>query len=123
MASRILVLEDDADVAELVAAALKAAGHSVITASSVPRAITMVRNEDIDLAIVDIMMPIVDGYQFCSWLRNRKKTSETPIIVLTGQEERYGRERAEALKVSRFMTKPFGVDELLSAVSECIRKA
>jgi chemotaxis family two-component system response regulator PixG len=83
----------------------------------------MVRNEDIDLAIVDIMMPIVDGYQFCSWLRNRKKTSETPIIVLTGQEERYGRERAEALKVSRFMTKPFGVDELLSAVSECIRKA
>jgi len=122
MPLNILVLEDDADVAELVAAALKAAGHSVLTASSVPRAITMVRNEDIDLAIVDIMMPIVDGYQFCSWLRNRKKTARTPIIVLTGQEERYGRERAEALKVSRFMTKPFEVDELLSAVTECTRK-
>jgi CheY-like chemotaxis protein len=119
MPLNILVLEDDADVAELLAAALKGAGHSVLTASSVPRAITMVRTKDIDLAIVDIMMPIVDGYQFCSWLRNRKKTAQTPIIILTGQEERYGRERAEALKVSRFMTKPFEVDELLSAVTEC----
>lgn len=118
--AKILVLEDDAEVAGLVEKALTSAGHTAVTVPSVPRAITAMRGADIELAIVDIMMPIVDGYQFCSWVRNRRKTAGVPIIILTGHEERYGRERAEALRVNRFMTKPFEVDDLLAAVNECL---
>jgi DNA-binding response OmpR family regulator len=120
MPGRILVLDDDADVAKLIQTILDADDYQVVSASSVPRAMKVIRNEDISLVIADIMMPIVDGYQFCSWLRNRSDSAGMPIIVLTAHEERYGKEKAEQLKVNYFFNKPFEPDEFLKAVKHCI---
>jgi DNA-binding response OmpR family regulator len=118
--NKILVLEDDADLCGLLQQMLQAQGHEVLTASSVARGMTLVRNEEIDLAIVDIMMPIVDGYQFCAWLRKREEHADTPIIILTAHEARYGRERAEALGVRHFLNKPFQPEDLKAAIADAL---
>ncbi|MDA0839203.1 MAG: response regulator [Planctomycetota bacterium] len=120
MLGKILVLDDDADVAKLIQTILESSGYEVVCAPSAPRAMTLVRNEEISLVIADVMMPIVDGYQFCSWLRNRPDSADTPVIVVTAHEARYGREKAEQLKVNYFFNKPFEPDEFLKAVKECI---
>ncbi|MDP6113656.1 MAG: response regulator [Planctomycetota bacterium] len=120
MPGKILVLDDDADVAKLIQTVLESDDYEVVSAPSAPRAMTLVRNEDISLIIADIMMPIVDGYQFCSWLRNRPDSADVPIIVLTAHEERYGREKSEELNVNYFFNKPFEPEDFLRAVKDCV---
>ena len=122
MPAKILVLEDDADIANLIESTLKGVGHEVVKAPNVSRAMTVVRQEDISAAIVDLMMPIVDGYQFCTWARRRSKTANLPIIIVTAHEERYGRERAEGLGIKYFIPKPFEVQDLLKAVAQALRE-
>jgi len=117
---KILVLEDDAELSGLLQGMLQAQGYEVVAAPSVARGMTLVRNESIDLAIVDIMMPIVDGYQFCAWLRKLDDHAGTPIIILTAYEARYGRERADALGVRHFLNKPFEPEDLKAAIADAL---
>ena len=120
MPKKILILEDDADIRELLKVTLSQSGYDVEEAHSVPKAVTIMRKGDVNLCIVDIMMPMVDGYKFCEWVRQRSEFSATPIVIVTGHEKRYGREKAEELCIDAFFTKPCDMVQLKRKVNELL---
>ena len=119
----ILVLDDDESTRQTISAVFEGRGHKVLALPNVPEAISAVRTEHIDLALVDIKMPIVDGYEFCEFLRKIEKYSDIPIVIVTGEEERYGRKEAEFLKIEAFIDKPFKPMELVAKVEKILAGA
>ena len=118
----ILVLEDDKNIRKSISSVFNQQGYEVIEVSSVPEAIIAVRSKHIDLAVVDIKMPIVDGYKFCDFLRGIDKYSRIPIVVVTAEEKRYGKEKAQSLKIEAFIEKPFALPYLLAKVKQILEK-
>ena len=118
----ILVLDDDENARQAISALLDQDGYKVLEVSNVPSAVNVVRREDIELAIIDIKMPIVDGYKFCEFLRKTNKYSHIPIVIVTGEEKRYGRETAQLLNIEAFIEKPFNPIGLVAKVKEILKK-
>jgi len=119
----ILVLDDDEVARRALGAIFESAGHEVILISNVPEAINVVREGHIDLAVVDIKMPVFDGYKFCEFLRKTKTHSKIPIVILTGEKERYGKTDAWILKVEAFLEKPFDPRGLVIKVNKLLSAA
>src|SRR5690349_18653116 len=84
---RILVVEDEQDIAELIAHTLTRAGHNVDTMGSGAAALTSARNAAPDLVILDLMLPGMDGLLVCQALRSEPSTAAVPIIMLTARGE------------------------------------
>jgi len=114
---RILVVGDAADVRNLVAAHLKRAKHKVLLAEDGAEALDLVVDEKPDLAIVDIMMPGMNGYQLTEKLREIPATQDMPIIVLTARAG--GADRAHAFRVGAdgFVQKPFELQRLTDEIA------
>ena len=114
---RILVVDDEADVRNLVAAHLKRGGHRVLTANDASQALEIAMDEQPDLAIVDIMMPGMNGYELTQALREMPVTQDLPIIVLTARAG--GADRAHAIRVGAdsFIQKPFELQRLTDEVA------
>ena len=114
---RILVVDDAADVRNLVAAHLKRAKHKVLLAEDAAEALDLAVDEKPDLAIVDIMMPGMNGYQLTEKLREIPATETMPIIVLTARAG--GADRAHAFRVGAdgFVQKPFELQRLTDEIA------
>ncbi len=116
----ILILDDDELARRTLGVIFSQEDYEVLEVPNVPEAINTVRTKHIDLAIVDIKMPIVDGYRFCEFLRRTKKYSHIPIVILTGEEKRYGREEAQELEVEAFIEKPYDSHSLIRKVRQIL---
>jgi DNA-binding response OmpR family regulator len=116
----ILVLDDDELARRTLGLIFSQEGYEVLELPNVPEAINMVRTRHVDLAIVDIKMPIVDGYKFCEFLRGAKKYSHIPIIILTGEEKRYGKGEAQELAIEDFIEKPYDSHSLIRKVRQIL---
>ena len=119
----VLVVDDAADVRNLVAAHLKRGGHKVLLAEDAPQALLIAAAEKPDLAIVDIMMPGMNGYELTQALREMPKTEEMPIIVLTARAG--GADRAHALRVGAdaYVQKPFELQRLTDEIASVMMLA
>ena len=120
---RVLVVDDARDVRNLVAAHLKRGGHQVLLAADATQALDIVDQEQIDLAIVDIMMPGMNGYELTEKLRERPATEELPIIVLTARAG--GADRAHAFRVGAdsYIQKPFELQRLTDEIASVMMLA
>ena len=118
---RILIVEDDATIARFVARGLGEAGFTVDIAADGRTAFTMATAEHFDLAIVDLMLPEIDGLSLIEQLRARGIT--TPVLILTAK--RSVDERVEGLQRGGddYLTKPFAFPELLARVQALLRRA
>ena len=118
---RVLVVEDDATIAAFVERGLREAGFTVDTASDGRTAFAMAATEQYDLAIVDVMLPELDGLSLIEQLRARGIT--TPVLILTAR--RSVDERVEGLQRGGddYLTKPFAFAELLARVQALLRRA
>ena len=114
---RVLVVDDARDVRNLIAAHLKRGGHTVLLAENGIEALDLAREHRPDLAIVDIMMPGINGYELTEKLREIPATKDLPIIVLTARAG--GADRAHAFRVGAdaFIQKPFELQRLTDAIS------
>jgi CheY-like chemotaxis protein len=114
---RVLVVDDARDVRNLVAAHLKRCGHSVLLAEDATQALEMTMAERPDLAIVDIMMPGMNGYELTQALREMPITQDLPVIVLTARAG--GADRAHAYRVGAdaFIQKPFELQRLTDEIA------
>ena len=117
---RVLVVDDAQDVRNLIAAHLKRGGHTVLLAEDGVQALDIVGKEQLDLAIVDIMMPGMNGYKLTETLRELPDTMELPIVILTARAG--GADRSHAFKVGAdaFIQKPFELQRLTDAISSVL---
>ena len=120
MARTILVVDDKASVRRLVQEYLVEQGYRVVTADNGQNALHTARNEKPDLILLDIMMPEMDGYEF---VRIFRKEKDTPIILLTAKLEETDKVLGLELGADDYVTKPFGMRELLARIRAVLRRA
>jgi two-component system OmpR family response regulator len=121
MAELIMVIDDEAGVRELLADALKLAGFETVVASDAMNAQTMLRTVKPDLLIVDINMPLMDGFEFIE--RIRSNGDNTPALMLSARGDRADITRGLALGADDYVTKPFGLEELVLRVRAILRRS
>src|SRR5262245_10197277 len=120
--SRILVVEDDRDIAELVKMYLEKAGHSVEIVLSGSDVVARARRLPPDVMILDIMLPGVDGLSICRALRAGETTSAVPIVILSAKAEESDRIHGLELGADDYVTKPFSPKELVARVAAIERR-
>jgi len=122
MGSRILVVEDEADLAELVAFNLKQAGHVVATAGTGATALAEIRRQRPDLVVLDVMLPDITGLEVCRRLRRDDSTSRLPVLMLTAKGEEVDRVVGFEVGADDYVTKPFSPRELLLRIEAILRR-
>jgi len=118
--SRLLVVDDDPDILDLLIFKLERAGFDVTSASDGDGAIKAFRAQRPDLVVLDWAMPGADGLEVCAELRRHPETADVPVILLTAKAQEADLQRGLAASISRYMTKPFSPDELVRAVRDCL---
>ncbi len=120
--TRVLVVEDDRDIAELVARYLEKAGFTVETLSSGRDALAAIAQRPPDLLVLDLMLPHVDGLEICRAARSNARTAAMPIIVLTARAEESDRIAGLEIGADDYMGKPFSPNELVARVRALLRR-
>jgi two-component system alkaline phosphatase synthesis response regulator PhoP len=118
----VLVVEDDRDIADLVARYLGKAGFGVEIASSGQDALTAIASRPPDLVILDLMLPHVGGLDICRTLRSQPATSAIPIIILTARGEESDRIVGLELGADDYVAKPFSPNELVARARALLRR-
>ncbi len=120
---RLLIVEDDLDLAEMLNAYFKVQNYDVVTAAWGEEALEVSRREALDLVVLDIRLPDIDGYEVCRQLRLQRRTQNTPIIFLTERSDRIDKLQGLELGVVDYITKPFDIQELRLRVRNAINRA
>jgi len=121
MTATIFIVDDDQNIRELLAVNLTAAGYRVIEASNGSEAMEKIKETAVDLIILDIMMPEMDGWEFCKGIRDDPLLEKIKIIMLTAR----GTEKdkligTEIFRADAYMTKPFDIDAVLSSIEKLL---
>jgi len=122
MTDTIYVVDDNELNLKIVSAALKSVGYEVVTAQSAAEVLSNIGTVRPALAILDVMMPDMDGYELCRQLRSRPDTSQIPIIILTTLSELDERLKAFDAGADDFIAKPFNPQELQARVKVLLRR-
>ncbi|MBB2985121.1 response regulator transcription factor [Terracoccus luteus] len=117
--SRVLVVDDDPRLQRTLSIALRAHSHEVLTAADGRTALQVAAEDEPDVVILDLGLPDLDGTEVLSRLR---QTSAVPVIVLSARHESEDKVEALDLGADDFVTKPFGVEELLARVRAAVRR-
>jgi PleD family two-component response regulator len=120
---RILVVEDDVDIANLLRIYFQSQGFDVAVVQKAKEALDVCRQRLPEVVILDIMLPDMDGYDVCRQMRATTRTSHIPIIFLTQKDERSDRIQGLELGADDYITKPFDVEELKLRVKNAINRA
>jgi two-component system phosphate regulon response regulator PhoB len=119
----ILVIEDESDVAELVAFHLEKEGYRPQIAPDALSALESVRDNPPELILLDLMLPGMSGVEICKILKGREKTAGIPVIMLTAKGEEIDRVVGFEVGADDYVTKPFSPRELLLRVKAVLRRA
>ena len=121
MAHRILVIDDEQDIRQLIALILDAAGYEVAQAASGIEGLEALERSDYDLVILDIMMPEMDGWEVCRQIKSRQRTKDLPVLILTVRSQPLDRVIGmEVVHANDYLTKPFERRELLETVERLV---
>ena len=119
MKSKIMVVDDEMHIRELVRFYLDKAGFDTIEAANAEEALDIVENQYIDLAVVDIMLPGMDGFELVEQMRQYR---EFPVIMLTAKSQSKDKLRGFSLGIDDYVTKPFDPDELMARVKTILKR-
>ena len=121
MKKKLLIVEDNTELLELLRLGFKQAGFSVSTAANGLEALKKARSVSPDLIVLDLVLPELDGFAVCEALRKSEETSTTPIIMLTGLTSEFTRYAGLESGADEYVTKPVSPDQLLPTIKRCIR--
>ena len=116
---KILVVDDDINICELLRLYIEKEGYEVVIANDGGQAITKFKTEKPDLVMLDIMLPVFDGWQVC---REIRKTSQTPIIMLTAKGEVFDKVLGLELGADDYVVKPFETKEIVARIKAVLRR-
>ncbi len=125
--AKILVVDDEPDMVEMIKAALEGAAHQVIAAYNGQEGIEKAKNEKPDAIILDIMMPVKDGFAACKELKRDPACRDIPVLILTGVSEhfadsRYAKSMGLELDAEDYIDKPIDPKVLLARLHTLIKK-
>jgi two-component system, OmpR family, response regulator MprA len=118
---RLLVVDDDPDVRDALGRALRCSGYCVSTAANGGDALDAIARSPVDLIVLDVLMPIVDGFDMCRRLRDRG--DDTPVLVLTARDGVDDRVAGLDAGADDYLVKPFALRELLARVRALLRRS
>jgi two-component system chemotaxis response regulator CheY len=121
--ARVLVIDDEPDVRWLLRLSLERAGHEVLLADDGLRGVAMAQRQRPDAIVLDLMMPVMDGYGVLDALSRDRRTQRVPVLVLTAKAVPEEQTRVSDAGARRFMTKPFEPTELATALEDMLRDA
>ncbi|OGS45700.1 MAG: hypothetical protein A2539_08090 [Elusimicrobia bacterium RIFOXYD2_FULL_34_15] len=119
---KILIVDDDPSIVELVRVNLEGFGYQLTTAYDGKKALELVENERFDLIILDIILPEVNGFIICQSLRKKRINLFTPIIVISAKDKSNDKITGLKLGADEYMTKPFNIDELIIRVDALLKR-
>ena len=117
---KIMIVDDDANICELLRIYLEKDGFSTVTSTDGEQAIIYAKQYHPDLILLDIMMPRLDGWQVC---REIRKTSSVPIIMLTAKSETFDKILGLELGADDYITKPFDTKEVVARIKAVLRRS
>ncbi len=117
---KIMIVDDDANICELLRIYLEKDGFSTVTSTDGEQAIAYAQRYNPDLILLDIMMPRLDGWQVC---REIRKTSSVPIIMLTAKSETFDKILGLELGADDYITKPFDTKEVVARIKAVLRRS
>ena len=122
MAKAILVADDDPDILSIVSMSLETQGYTVYKAANGREAVDLARQHHPDLVLMDMMMPIVSGYEAVTELKADPSTSGITIVGLSAKAMATDMERATDVGIDGYITKPFRIAQVLSVVESYLQK-
>ena len=119
MARKILVVEDDRNISDLIRMYLEKEGFEVQTVFDGGSAVETFRSWEPDMVLLDIMLPVMDGWAVCGKIR---ETSRTPIIMITAKSEVFDRIQGLEMGADDYIVKPFEMKELIARINAVLRR-
>src|SRR4026209_1001316 len=121
-AARVLLVEDDSNIRELVELHLQLEGLTVVSKSDGYDALALARNDTFELIVLDLMLPGLDGVTLCRAIRRDSRNTDVPILMLTARRDEVDKVLGLDSGADDYLTKPFGVRELVARVRALLRR-
>jgi DNA-binding response OmpR family regulator len=119
---KILIIEDDPDIVEMIQYNLKEEGYTTISALDGKEGVNLATRDHPDLIILDIMLPTIDGFEVCRILKNEPVTTGIPIVILSAKSQDIDKVVGLELGADDYMTKPFSPRELIARTKAILRR-
>ena len=120
MAVRILTVEDDERIQAAMRLALEDEGYNVVEAASGEEGLELFARRPADVVLIDLMLPGIDGFEVC---RSIRRSSDVPIVMVTARSDTHDVVAGLEAGADDYVTKPFGIDELLARVRAALRRS
>lgn len=121
--AKLLIVDDEVQLVEMVKMRLEANGYEVVTACDGQEGLDKAKSENPDLIMLDVMMPKMGGYKVCGLLKNDARYSKIPIILFTARAQQDDREVGDEVGADAYVTKPFEPPVLLAKIEELLGKS
>ena len=121
MSKKILLVDDETELVEMMKMRLEANNYQVITGYDGQEALEKARKEKPDLLILDLMLPKMDGYKVCGLLKKDTRYSKIPIIIFTARAQQEDKKAGEEAGADAYITKPFEPKALLEKIKELLK--
>ena len=118
--TRILLIDDHQTVFRLLEAIVRIKGHTLLYAESGQKGIVMARQEQPDMILLDVMMPDIDGFKVCQYLKENEDTKDIPVMFLTARGAEGDLETGRKVGADGFMTKPFKTIDVLDQIEQIL---
>jgi DNA-binding response OmpR family regulator len=112
--SCVLIVDDDLNTLEILRRWLAREGYATVTAESGPACLSALERNAVDVILLDVMMPGMDGLEVCERLRDSTAWRQIPVLLLTAKDDMETRARGMSLGVSEYLTKPVNKEELFA---------
>ena len=118
----VLVVDDDPLILRVVSTVLDLEAYEVVTAESAEEAMRLLPDHPVDVVVADVMMPGMDGYQLCEWIRSREATADLPVVMLTARDADEDRARSLEAGGDAHVSKPFSPLDLIETIDRLLAK-
>ncbi|MFC2061917.1 response regulator transcription factor [Elusimicrobiota bacterium] len=121
MSKKVLVVDDEENIVELITINLENSGYEVVSASDGTTGLVKALASHYDLIILDVRMPGIDGFSVCKNIKNNPKTKDIPVIFLTAATQKKDYETAKVSDCDYYFPKPFDPEELVKIVDSILK--
>ncbi|MFA4858749.1 MAG: response regulator [Candidatus Margulisiibacteriota bacterium] len=119
---KLLLVDDEPDVVKFLKLRFESKGYAVVTAGNGPQALQVAESELPDVIILDILMPGMDGFEVCEHLKNKEKTADIPVVMLTCLTDEKSKTKSKEVGAAEFISKPFDFVKLEGVINDHFKK-